>query len=230
MGIETYQDKDLPKAEFAEADAEAAAEHFLALGVPRRNLKLLKGSDATSGRLKGYLDSWLPKNVTAESRVYFYFSGHGAPDPGTGDAFLLPWDGNPEFLDSSAAPLKSVYASLGRLKAKEVLVAMDACFSGAGGRSVLQKGTRPLVTVRMEEPAEAGNLTVLAASRANEVTGSLTERGHGIFTYFLLRGLNEGVRDSEGLCAYLTPKVQDEAARQNRTQTPVCRGGKVSFR
>jgi hypothetical protein len=229
VGIEAYQDKDLPKADYAERDAEAAARHFLALGVPRRNLKLLKGSDATGGRLKGYLESWLPKNVSGDSRVYFYFSGHGAPNPESGDAYLLPWDGNPEFLDASAAPLKSVYSSLGRLKAREVLVALDACFSGTGGRSVIQKGTRPLVAVRTEEPAEARNLTVIAASRANEVTGSLDEEGHGIFTYYLLKGLKEGARDSSSLCGYLKPKVADAAARQNRTQTPVCRGESLSF-
>jgi len=229
VGVESYQDKDLPKADYAERDAEAASRYFLAMGVPRRNLKLLKGSDATAGKMKGFLESWLPKVVSEDSRVYFYFSGHGAPDPSSGDAYLLPWDGNPEYLDASAAPLKRVYENLGRLKAREVLVVMDACFSGTGGRSVIQKGTRPLVMVKTEDPAQMRNLTVLAASRANEVTGSLDEQGHGIFTYYLLKGLKEGVKDSSRLCEYLTPKVQDAAARQNRTQTPVCHGGRLPF-
>jgi len=48
----------------------------------------------------------------------------------------------------------------------------------------------------------------------------------GMFTYFLLKGLNGEAKDKSGnittqsLFDYLGPHVQDEARRQNREQTP----------
>ena len=101
---------------------------------------------------------------------------------------------------------------------------MDSCFSGAGGRSVLASGARPLVS-RVATGAVPAKLTVLAASAANEISGSLDDKGHGAFTYFLLEGLNAGKTTPKALNDYLTPLVQDEARRLNRDQTPQLQGG-----
>ncbi|TBR25348.1 hypothetical protein EPO15_02375 [bacterium] len=230
VGIEDYS--DLPKAVYAERDAEAFAAHARALGVPERNLVVLRGSKAGRAALEKYLEQWLPRLVGPESRVYFFFSGHGAPDVKTGQAYLVPWDGDANFLETTAYPVRRLYERLNALKAKSVLVAMDSCFSGAGGRSVLATGARPLVTF-VETGAVEGSLTVLSASGAREISGSLPDRGHGAFTYFLLKGLNGDAKDftASGLLDYLTPRVQDEARRLNRDQTPQLQGdGALSFR
>lgn len=71
--------------------------------------------------------------------------------------------------------------------------------------------------------SQSGDLT---ASESNQITSTLNKKGHGLFTYYLLKGLNGAAKDSsgkvtlKGLYDYLTPKVQDEAGRQNRDQTP----------
>ena len=66
----------------------------------------------------------------------------------------------------------------------------DACFSGAGGRSVLLKGARPLITVhRTPDKTPYRDLTVFGASKGNQISGDLPKQGHGIFTYYFLRGL-----------------------------------------
>ncbi len=227
VGVEFYNDAEVPQAEFAERDADAVAAYLRALGVPKKNVIQLKGKEATYGKLRGYLDSWLPKNVSEDSRVYFYFSGHGAPEPAKGDAYLLSWDGDPRFLEQTALSLNSVYGALGKLKSKQVLVAMDACFSGTGSRSVREKGARPLVTVHLG--AAQPNTTVLAAAQTDEIAQSLQDERHGIFTYYLLKGLDEGSKDSDALCAYLAPKVKEAAAHRNRIQTPVCNGPTFGF-
>lgn len=224
VGIGDYS--DLPDARFAERDAEAVKNHMLALGIPRRNIIHLAGSKAGFSALKKYLEAWLPRNVKPESRVYFYFSGHGAPDIKTGEAYLIPWDGDPSFLNETAYPLKRLYRNLSRLKAKEIIVALDACFSGAGGRSVLAKGARPLITKIDMAEDPGGTITSLTAASGNQITTTIEEQGHGIFTYFFLKGLNGAAKDPRGrvtaksLYDYLKPKVQDEARRQNREQTP----------
>lgn len=218
VGIESYSDI-ASKAPFAERDADAFKAHVRALGVPERNIALLKGSKAGKASLEKNLEQWLPRLAKANSRVYFYFSGHGAPDVKTGQAYLVPWDGDPNFLETTAYPVARLYKKLGELPAKQVLVAMDSCFSGAGGRSVLASGARPLVG-KIETGAAPAKLTVLAASASNEISGSLDDKGHGAFTYFLLQGLDAGKTTPKALADYLTPLVQDEARRLNRDQTP----------
>jgi hypothetical protein len=234
IGVEKYSN-DLPEAQFAERDAQAVKSHLLAMGYPERNIKMLQGSRAVRSSLEAYLEDWLPKNVKPEGTVFVYFSGHGAPDPESGQAYLVPWDGDPAYLSRTAYPLKRLYGSLKALKAKRVLVALDSCFSGAGGRSVLTRGTRPLVNkVDLGASADIGKLVVFTASDANQISGTLDSQGHGLFTYFFLKGLDGAAADArgavtaKGLHDYLSPKVADEASRGNRTQSPLLLAGEGS--
>lgn len=222
VGVETYSDI-AAKASYAERDAEAFKAFVRALGVPERNTVLLTGPKAVRSALTKNIEVWLSRMAKPSSRVYFYFSGHGAPDVKSGQAYLVPWDGDPNFLESTAYPLAQLYQKLGALPVRQVLVAMDSCFSGAGGRSVLASGARPLVTKIAAKPVPA-KVTVLAASAGNEISGSLDAKGHGAFTYFLLEGLNAGKTTPRALREYLTPRVQDEARRLNRDQTPQLHG------
>jgi len=219
IGVEKYN--TLPEARFAERDAKAMNAHLLAMGYPQRNIVLLTGSQATRTGLVKNLEAWLPNNVTERSTVMFYFSGHGAPDAKSSQAYLVPMDGDPQYLEETAYPIKRLYAKLAALKAKRVVVALDSCFSGAGGRSVLAAGTRPLVAKMDIAPAE-GKIVSLSASSSDEITGALEEQGHGLFTYQLLKALTETAgRGTVGeVYAALKPRVQDEARRQNRAQTP----------
>lgn len=229
VGVEKYP--DLPAATYAERDANAAKRFIRALGVPERNTMLLTGARATKTGMEKTLEAWLPNNVSEKSRVYVYYSGHGAPDVKTGDAYLVPSDGDPQYLAQTGYSLKRLYAKLGQLKAKSVIVALDSCFSGAGGRSVLAKGTRPLVgKVDLSVQAE-GKISVISASAGDQISGSNEDAGYGLFTYNFLQGLNGAAKDAKGqvtlqsLYGYLKPRVQDDARRGNREQTPQLQSG-----
>jgi hypothetical protein len=225
IGIEKYD--DLPAATYAESDAKAAARFVQALGVPARNMVTLTGERATRSGLSKQLEGWLANNADGNSTVYFYYSGHGAPDPKNGQAYLVPIDGDPQYLTQTAYPLKRLYADLGALKARRVIVMLDSCFSGAGGRSVLAKGARPLVNnVDTGFNSGDGKIAVLAASGADQISGTDDDTGHGLFTQYLLEGLNGAAKNSSGqvtlksLYNYLKPKVMDDAHRANRDQVP----------
>lgn len=110
IGIEDYD--SVPKASHAVRDAEAVRKHLQALGVPPRNIVMLTGRSATRSKLAAYLTEWLPRNAKPGSTVFVYYSGHGAPDPKTGAAYLVPVDGDPMFLQSTAYPLKQLYDDL----------------------------------------------------------------------------------------------------------------------
>jgi len=127
-----------------------------------------------------------------------------------------------------------LYDKLGALKAKDVVVIIDACFSGAGGRSLIAQGTRPLVNVRAAAPVSP-RLSVLAAASGAEVAGTLPGQGHGLFTYYLLKGLQgeAGTGDRltlEELQAYLKRTVVPAARRQNREQTPQLQSAQPGLR
>ncbi len=237
VGIEKYSGS-LPEAQYAERDAAAVKKHLLAMGFPPRNIAYLSGSGASSAAIKKNLESWLPNHVKEGSTVVFYFSGHGSPDPTTGDAYLVPWDGDPEYLKDTAYPMKQVYDRLGALKARRVLVVLDSCFSGQKGRSILAQGTRPLVSkINLGLPPD-GRIVSLTASNGDQISGTLPEQGHGAFTYYFLKGLNGAAADSDGVVTvkglydYLAPQVQDAARGQNRDQTPqlLPKEGKVGWR
>lgn len=229
VGVEKYAG-DLPSAEYAERDARAVRAHLLALGFPEQNVILLTGAQASRAGIVKNVERRLPTLVSGDSTVFFYYSGHGAPDPETGKAYLLPFDGDPAYLEDTAYPVERLYRKLGALKAKRVLVALDSCFSGAGGRSVLAKGTRPLVT-KISEGTVPPDVIALTASGPRQVAGALDDQGHGAFTYFLLKGLNGAAEDDQGhvtiesLYDYLKPKVEGAARRENRDQTPKLVGG-----
>lgn len=222
IGISSYQGP-LPKAYFAERDARDAARYFYALGVSPQRVKLLIGDQATLSKLRVYLDVWLKENAKPDSRFFFYFAGHGAPDPKTQDAYIVPWDGDPNYLSRTALSLSSIYRRLSRLKVKHVLVALDSCFSGAGGRSVIENGVRPLIN-DISDFSSPKKLTLMAASRGNQITGVIASQGHGLFTYYFLKGLDQGLFNTGLLCRYLKLKVSNKAALSNGVQNPVCRG------
>ena len=112
-----------------------------------------------------------------------------------------------------------------KLPTTKVTVVLDSCFSGAGGRSVLAEGARPLVTVMAAE-APSG-ITIIAASGGDLIRYADEEKGHGLFTYFFLKGLKEKGADMRAAFDYLKPEVAKVARRQyNADQEPQWTGGK----
>lgn len=220
VGVENYQ--TAMKAEHAARDARAVKAHLEAAGYPDRNIIFLVDQQAGKSALEKYIEAWLPRNTDERSTVLFFFSGHGAPDPEKGQAYLMPWDADAKFTETTGYSVKRLYAKLDALKARRVLVAMDACFSGAGPRSVIGKGLRPLVSKVDDGAGSAGRVGALTASASDEMTGSDDASGHGLFTYHLLKALNArgGAATLKELFDSLSPKVRDAARRDNRDQTP----------
>ncbi len=234
IGIENYRQK-LPKADFAVSDAKLVAEYLSkVMGYPEENVITLFNENASHIDLVKYLERWLPNNFEKGGTIFIYYSGHGAPNPKTGDAYLVPYDGDPSFITETGYPLNRLYSAVGKLQAKEVIVALDSCFSGAGGRSVLPEGARPLVIDMKQMPVIHRNITVLAATAGNQISSTYKEKGHGLFTYFMLKGIrNEDVVKQDGsigiaeLFEYLKPQVERVARRQyNNEQSPQLIRGK----
>lgn len=217
IGIERYQ--NVPRSEFSYNDAKAVKAYLISLGFAERNIEYLADERATRAGIKKTLESWLPNRVKKGSRVFVYFSGHGAPEPASGESYLVPFDGDPNYLVDTGYPLKGLYDKLGALPASEATVVIDACFSGAGGRSVLAKGARPLVMMT-EGSALPANVAVLSSTQGGQISTSFPEKEHGLFTYYFLQALREGKGGVVEILDFVKPQVEDEAKRQNVNQTP----------
>jgi hypothetical protein len=224
VGIEKY--RDVPPPLGARADAEQFARLAVrTLGIPEDHVRLLLDEHATRGDLEKAL-AWLELNVPVGGRVYFFYSGHGAPDAVNGSAYVLPYDGDPAALEQTAVPLSKLTERLSRTKASESLAFVDACFSGAGGRSVLPKGARPLV--RVQAPAVARGVALLSSAAASEISGATPDGSNGLFSKYLLEALGRAGGDVDGdyqisleeLRSFVEPRVAREARLQNRVQTP----------
>lgn len=228
IGIEKYR-QNIPNVDFAVNDAETMTEYLTkVMGYPEENVVTLLNDRAAKSDFEKYLGRWLSNNLDDNGKVFIYYSGHGAPDPKTGNTYLLPYDGDPTFIEETGYSLKRLYDSLGKLKAKEIVVALDACFSGAGGRSVIAEGSRPVVIQIEDAMKPAGNMVVISAASGNQISSTYKDKGHGLFTYFLLKGL-KGFADADGdgsieldeLYSYLKPQVERIARKKyNNEQSP----------
>ena len=224
IGIRRYM-LGLPEADFADADATLMKTYLVkTLGYQDVNVVMLINERATLSGFEKFIESWLPNRVQDGAEVFVYFSGHGAPNPKTGDAYMVPYDGDPTYLDKTGYPLKRLYAELAKLPARKVTVVMDSCFSGAGGRSVVSKGARPLVMVSAGEGAPE-KLNVISAAAGDQISYTYQDKGHGLFTYFFLRGIKEQAGkktlDMKAVFDYAAPQVANTARREyNADQVP----------
>jgi ankyrin repeat protein len=223
IGIEDY--KRMPRALHARTDASVFYDYaHRSLAISQSKIIRLVDSDADNigiqdavRRLGGLIDR--------KTDVYVYFAGHGFAS-GKGVPYLLPHDGDARYL-SQLMSRDELFASLVELDARSVTVFLDTCYSGRGrGGAVLAKGMRPLVIASSNEGVPEG-FTVISAASSDEWSGDLPEAEHGLFSYFLMRGLG-GEADLDGdrtitveeLHGYVAGEVSRQAARLGREQTP----------
>jgi uncharacterized protein (TIGR02145 family) len=187
IGNENY--KNEIKVPYAKNDASIFSEYCKkTLGIPAKNIRLL--IDGTYGQILGEIN-WLRDVLNAyngEAKAIVYYAGHGMPSEKDKSAFILPVDGN-STITQTALKLDDMYASLTASPSKSVTVFLDACFSGSAREGSLIKGRG--VRMPPKENLLAGNLVVFSATSYDETALPLADNGHGLFTYYVLKKLQE---------------------------------------
>jgi hypothetical protein len=228
IGIEDYN--RLPKVEYARKDALIVRDYFIrVLGVPEANIISLIDTDATKARIEGYLKKYIPNNVGEDATLYVYFDGHGMPGMEKGEPYLVPFDADTRFIEQTGYKLISFYQDLHKLKVKRVYVFLDSCFSGVASRAaeMLVKGARPaLIHVEQVRPPTSSIISLNATS-TGQISNAYPEKRHGLFTYYLLRGIKgEADEDQDGwssmkeVYGYVRKHVTRESRRMQSEQTP----------
>jgi len=207
--------------DFARNDAKIFKEYCLkTLGIPEENITYK--TDATSGAMRQNIDKLrkLIKNSDGKMEVVFYYAGHGFPDEKTQEAYLIPVDVSGADL-TSAIKLNDVYQSLTEYPSKRVLFFLDACFSG-GARNQPLLAARG-VKIKPKEITLRGNTVVFSASSKDQVSLPYKEKKHGMFTYFLLKKIQDTKGDVslKELSDYINKTVSFESVKQNsKEQNP----------
>ena len=220
IGNENYQ--LVPKVSFAENDMEVFCKYCQkTLGVPISNIRKYK--DATFGMMLSALNDLkdIAEAYNGDINVLFYYAGHGIPDENSRNAYLLPADADGKQTEV-CFPITRLYSELAALNAKLTIIFMDACFSGAqrgGGMLASARG----VAIKPKEDMPQGNLVIFSAASGVETAYPYKEKGHGMFTYFLLKKLQDtrGAVTLGELSDYITTNVKRQSVVTNRkSQTP----------
>jgi len=207
---------------FAKNDGETFKKYCIEiLGLPERNVHII--TDATLNNIRGEIN-WITGVANAyngEASIIFYYAGHGIPDESSKTAYLLPVDAFGSDVETGYK-LDDLYARLGAAPAKHITVFMDACFSGAQRSGNMMASARG-VAIKAVQGKPKGNMVVFSAAQGDETAYPYKEKEHGLFTYFLLKKLQETNGDVTlgELSEYITTQVRQQSIVVNRkSQTP----------
>lgn len=151
------------------------------------------------------------KQLVSEARsqdtVLFYFSGHGVLEPEQERAFLCLSDTQKADLGQTGLALEELLNLLGDCAAHQQLVWLDACHSG-GLSFRIGKGEEPealpnptpqLMALLRQRAAQSKGFYALLSCDRNQQSWEFPKLGHGVFTYYLMRGLLGEAADSQGV-------------------------------
>lgn len=189
VGINDYASPDL-RLNYAVADANAVVDAFISesgLSVDDRIRYLHLDREATKATLAEHFASL--RDTSPDDVVMLFLSGHART---VGDEwYFLPsesvslrQDAHVREVGISATDLSE---ALSRVPASRLVVIIDACQSGAAIGAFENFAQRRAVTGL----ARTTGVTIMAATRADQLAPEYEALGHGIFTYTLLFGLKE---------------------------------------
>lgn len=211
VGVEKY-DGTVSNLMASVDDAERMYRFFLNY-AGEDQLVLIKDKEATKQKILHAMET-LFKKAKADDLVVFYFSGHGAP------GMFCPHNVHGGKMGLWHTEIKTLFK---RCKAKTKLCIADACFAGSikGRASSSQQASAASAT-------SGSNVIIFMSSRDNEVSIENPNQYTGIFTKYLLQGLQgnadsnkDGTVNAYELYAYVRRNVRQST---NGKQTPVMFG------
>ena len=216
---ENYQ--SVASVPYALNDGNIFREYCLkTLGIPEKQIKYVP--NATGNQIKAQVN-WLQdiSEVFENVHVIFYYAGHGIPDESSRTAYLLPVDGVGTDV-TTGYKLDNLYAALGSLPVENVMVFMDACFSGSKREEGMLASARG-VAIKAKSGQPQGKMVVFSAAQGDETAYPNNEEHHGMFTFYLLKKLQDtkGEVTLQELGDYIVKQVSQQSILLNgKSQTP----------
>lgn len=242
VGITNYQNAAVKSLDYADKDAVLFAAYLKSKAggaVPEEQIKLFTNEEASIAAIYQALD-WIKEQTTKDDLVYFYFSGHGDVEidsTNISKGFLLAYNSPPNNYINNAISVESINSFANSITTKngaKLVLITDACRSGklAGdyykGKQLTAENLRAVLN----------NQVRLASCSADELAaeGPFWGNGRGVFSYYLLRGLNgladlikDGIIKLEELETFLDSSFTSDKDlnRDNHKQHPVFDGSPI---
>ena len=227
VGIDRYASPLISDLSCSARDARALYALF-ADSVGDDHCSLLTDSGATRPAILHGLE--LLTTADTHDLVFLHFSGHGSDTH-----HLVTHDAEPNLLDTTAIQIEElVLRFFAAIPAKNLILCLDCCFSGAAGARVFHS------PVASRTPASADDVlgqiggtgrVILTASGAKQAAIEDRRKGHGLFSYYLIQALMgaPGVLDAGAipflaLANFVTKSVEEGATEFRHTQQPALRG------
>ena len=128
-----------------------------------------------------------------KSKLFVYYSGHGLPTTaGKRNGYLVPIDCKQQNFRISSYSMDTFYTNLNLVPARHITVVFDACFSGKSvdGDLITEVSGLIIPELKVGNFNDKTNHVILTSSDGDQFSNwSPSEKRHGLFTYFFLKGL-----------------------------------------
>ena len=242
IGVSSYKDTRISSLRYASADAKAFYEWLISPTGGKyapSNVNCLLDKNATAKNIKNALFVWL-KQAIREDIITIFFACHGSPESpdSLNNLFLLPYDAKYDEIATSGFPMWDLETALKRfIKAKKVVIIADACHSGGIGQSfdIARRANRGIkvnpISSELQSLSKVGDgVCVISASDEKQFSQESQNwgGGHGVFTYFLLKGLKgeaDYSNDQRVTLGELIPYLSEQVRRTTKSaQCPTVAG------
>ena len=243
VGVNQYQDEQIPSLNYSALDCQGLGHALNAAtqAFPQKEV-MIYHDFASQPKLENIRTSL--RQIAAATKpidtVLFYFSGHGMLDPLSQQVVLCLQDTQKSKLIDTGFKLQEVLQLLENCSAQQQLLVLDACHSGgmtllgARGEPDPQLNPTPemVEVLRQRAANRKGFYALLSCDRAQQ-SWEFPQLGHGVFTYYLIRGLkgeaadSQGVIEADGLYRYVyhqTLTYIDKANQQLRVINQLKKG------
>ena len=228
IGVADYASAAAP-AIYADTDAQVFHDYAAEkLGVPTDRIAMLINDAADEKGMLLAVKRWLTRVAkSGKSDVYVFFAGHGLATDDGEDMYLLPYDGTPELLEKTAILRDELFRDIAATNPRSVTIFLDTCYSGATRGSEMLIASRP-IAIRAKEKAIPSGFTLITAAAGDETAKPLEEAKHGMFSYFLMKGMEgeaDSNQDNQITAGELHSYVQQNVIQQSSgSQTPGIQG------
>ncbi|PWJ42010.1 caspase family protein [Sediminitomix flava] len=238
IGNKDYKNTDIPSVDFALKDAQTVKKYLTnTLGFSEGNIIYLENAtqaqfNAVFGSKEdhqGKLFNYIKPN---KSDVFVFYSGHGAPDIETKSGYFIPVDCDPTLVKFGGYSQDVMFDNLSKLPYRNLTVVLDACFSGVSSAGPLVVEASPVFIRSGNKIFHDENAMVFTSSSNTQVSSWYPEKGHSMFTYYFLKGIQgeaDSNQDRQVSLSELENYIQEEVSYRarrlyNRWQTPQVTG------
>ncbi|AFY99664.1 caspase family protein [Calothrix sp. PCC 6303] len=218
VGVNEYQDRGLPSLRYPALDCQGLGDALAKAtqGFPNKEV-IVHNDFAPQAPMLETVRGSVERLVTqarSQDTILLYFSGHGMLESRTQEAFLCLKDTNKNDLRGTGLGLQDLLQLLGSSRACQQLICLDTCHSGdmmlrghhhspaprdGNITTAALNTTTQFMQVLRERASQSKGFCALLSCDQGQQSWEFPELGHGVFTYYLMRGLLGEAADERGL-------------------------------